>query len=340
MQLVSMSDPRPRRDEPIRLPAPPVPVLLIGGFLGSGKTTLVSRLLRDPAVGPRLAVLVNELGALGLDGELIGAASTSAALRTVQLDNGCICCTLRGPLSDALVELARPPRGAPPALILVELSGAALASEVHFRVATQALDEGAPFYADGLVCVVDAAQAERWHEREPALFDDQLRRADLVLLSKIDRATPDQRARSEALVAAIAPRALVVPSRFGDIDPALLLGLGDGAPPPPAGSHHHALAGRTVRFADPVARAALEALLEDASPPLYRIKGHVTLADEPPVLVQCVGEQIDVTAFAGDGEVTSRLTFIGRPDEVARWADPEALAARLGVRAALIAPAG
>jgi cobalamin biosynthesis protein CobW len=310
-----------------------VGVLLVGGFLGAGKTTLVTRLLRHPTVGPSLAVLVNELGALGLDGELIRGASESAALRTVQLDNGCICCTLKGSLGDALVELARPAAGPPPEQIVVELSGAASASEVHFQVGTLALDDDAPFYADGLVCVVDASQASRWHERERGLFEDQLRRADLVLLSKVDRATPAERTRTEALVAAIAPRALVVPCAFGDVDPAQLLGLGGALPPEPAPAHPHALAGRTVRFGGAPARAALEALLEDASPELYRIKGRVALAGEPPVLVHGVGEQIDLTALRPDDEAPSRLTFIGRPADVARWADAPALAARLGVPA-------
>src|SRR5262245_28046937 len=117
--------------------------------------------MRDPQLGPQLAVLVNELAPLGLDGEIIRGASESAALRTVQLDNGCICCTLKGSLGAALTELARPATAAPPAAIVVELSGAALASELHFQIAAQALED-VPYFADGLICVVDAALAPRW----------------------------------------------------------------------------------------------------------------------------------------------------------------------------------
>src|SRR6202012_1793284 len=121
-------------------------------------------------IGGRLAVLVNELGGLGLDAELIVGTSETASLRTVQLDSGCLCCTLKGELGQALVELARPTVGPPPAPIVVGLSGAALASEVHFQIATQALD--APYYADGLVCVVDAHAAPRWSREAAPLFLD------------------------------------------------------------------------------------------------------------------------------------------------------------------------
>lgn len=321
--------------------APRVGVLLVGGFLGAGKTTLVTRLMRDPELGPRLAVVVNELGPLGLDGELIASGSDPAALRTVQLDNGCICCTLQGSLGETLTALARPAAGTPPAVILVELSGAALASEVHFQVGTQALDPAAPYVSDGLVCVVDAAAAPRWHAREPGLFEDQLRRADLVLLSKLDSATPAEQAATTALITAVAPRALVVPCSFGAIDPAQLFGIGierEGEHAPTPTPHRHGLSGRTVRLDAPVARAALEALLDDASPALYRIKGRVALVSEPAVVVQCVGEQIELSPFvsASDDDAPSRLTFIGRPADVAAWADAAQLGARLGVAATAV----
>jgi G3E family GTPase len=291
---------------------PRVGVLLVGGFLGAGKTTLLRHLVADPSLGPKLAVLVNELGALGLDGELVRAAQTSATLRSVQLDSGCLCCTLRGELGDALLELARPELGAPPEQIVVELSGAALASEVHFQIATQALD--APYYADGLVCVVDAQQAPRWMREAEGLFLDQLIHADLVLLSKLDVATRDERRATEALIADRAPGARVVPCTRGDIDSALLLGLRTTSVPP-AHAHgvKHSLQGETVLLPGPLSRAALEALLEDTTPSLYRIKGLADVIDDGqvrPTWVQCVGDQIEL-AEAGPRTEPRRLIFIG-----------------------------
>lgn len=316
-----------------------VGVLLVGGFLGAGKTTLVSRLLRDPEVGPRLAVLVNELGPLGLDGELIRSTSETAALRTVELDNGCLCCTLKGALGDALLELSQPKIGPPPLQIVIELSGAALASEVHFAVS--ALSRDAPFHADGLVCVVDAVRAPQTVEEQPDLFRDQLSRADLVLLSKLDRATSDERARSEAIIAALAPGARTVECAFGGVDPRLLLGCAPSLPVIAAPhAHHHSLSGRTVTFAGPLDEDALLRYLEEASPSLYRIKGLVGVADGTR-LVQCVGDHVELSPYAGM-QGPARLTFIGSMKDVQRCADVEVLARALGVRASLVvaAPVG
>jgi cobalamin biosynthesis protein CobW len=305
--------------------APPrVGVLLVGGFLGAGKTTLLRHLVADPKTGGRLAVLVNELGALGLDGELIASAREGASLRTVQLDSGCLCCTLKGELGDALVELARPAVGPPPLQIVVELSGAALASEVHFQVSTQALD--APFYADGLVCVVDAHAAPRWAREAEALFVDQLARADLVLLSKLDRASGEERARTEALILRHAPQARVTPCTFGDVDAELLLGnLAAVAPPDRAHAHTHALASETISVPGPVSREALQTFLDSTSAALFRIKGLVdVLSDAGPVamLVQCVGDQIElVPARPAYGDVgPRRLIFISPPQALDRAA--------------------
>ncbi|MEO6953139.1 MAG: CobW family GTP-binding protein [Polyangia bacterium] len=319
-----------------------VGVLLIGGFLGAGKTTLVSRLLRDPHVGPRLAVLVNELGPLGLDGELIRSTSETAALRTVELDNGCLCCTLKGALGDALLELARPVSGLPPLAIIIELSGAAIASEVHFSISAMSRDD-APFHADGLVCVVDAARAPLTAAAQPDLFRDQLSRADLVLLSKLDRASDKERAASEAIIAGLAPDARVVECAFGEIDPQLLLGIApaQAVEPAPRAHHHRALTGRTVTFAGPLDEQTLERYLEDVSPSLYRIKGIVEVTSGARVLVQCVGDQVELTEHVGaDGP--ARLTFIGALHDVERSAAVEVLTRELGVPAVLVgtAPVG
>lgn len=295
-----------------------VGVLLIGGFLGAGKTTLLSRLVRDPEVGGRIAVLVNELGALGIDGELIAQAREGGAVRTVQLDSGCLCCTLTGELGEALHELARPKQGPPPQQIIVELSGAALASEVHFQIATQALE--APYFVDGLVCVVDAQAAPRWANEAEALFVDQLSRADLVLLSKLDVCSPQQKQDTLALIAKLAPGARVVEAVRGEVDPALLLGgfqRADAAPRTAATPHVHALDGETLRLTHALAHDELMQLLEAVTPDLFRVKGLVDLYENEPrsaiaTVVQCVGDQIELTRAAPTLEKSERrLIFIG-----------------------------
>lgn len=312
--------------------APSVGVLLVGGFLGAGKTTLLRRLVRDPRIGPRLAVLVNELGALGVDGDLIRAERDTDALRTVQLDSGCLCCTLKGELGQALEELAAPTQGAPPAQIVVELSGAALASEVHFQISTQALS--ASYHADGLVCLVDAHQAPRWAVEASELFSDQLARADLVLLSKLDLATPEEVDATRRLLSALAPGARVVPCAHGDVDPELLLGMPYDAMRPEAPHRHvHGLRGETIALPAPVQARTLEAFLDEHAASFFRIKGIVDLTGDEahgggtsPCLVQCVGDQIDVSPFA-DAGAARRLTFIAPADSPAWGGAPEAFLA-------------
>ncbi len=199
--------------------------------------------------------------------------------------------------------------------IVVELSGAALASEVHFQIATQALD--APFYADGLVCVVDAHAAPRWAREAEALFVDQLARADLVLLSKLDRASAEERRVTEALITRHAPHARVTPCSFGDVDAGLLLGnLTPLAPLDRPHAHTHALASETILVPAPVAREALEAFLDSTSATLFRIKGLIDVqSDMGPqaTVVQCVGDQIELVPTTG-AVGPRRLIFISPPD--------------------------
>src|SRR5690349_3823293 len=112
---------------------PKVGVTVISGFLGSGKTTLLQRLVRDPVLGPKVAIIVNDLGELGLDHELIASQGTTPTLQVTSLISGCVCCTLRSDLGEALLQLAK---GVgllrPPEHILIEPSGVARASEVSF----------------------------------------------------------------------------------------------------------------------------------------------------------------------------------------------------------------
>jgi len=299
-----------------------VPVIVVAGFLGAGKTTLLRRLVADPVVGPGLAILVNELGALGLDEELIRSASTSASLRTVQLDSGCVCCALQGDLKDALAELARPPSSsgrAAPTHIFLETSGAAVASEVRFRVGV--VGPYAGVHAEAVITVVDAANLERARGEAPELFEDQIECADLVLLNKTDLVGPDVVARRLEVIRAIAPRATILPVVAAEVEPRLLVGAvpldgggraavepeGHAAPP----SRGHGFGSVAIEVARPLAREALETLLEEVAERVYRVKGVVD-SDEGPLLVQSVGDQIELEPLPEAMRAARRrLIFIG-----------------------------
>ena len=153
-----------------------IPVVVIGGYLGAGKTTLVNHLLR-PAGGRRIAVLVNDFGAINIDADLI----TGADGELLSLAGGCICCSFGSDLVGALLKL--PLREPPPDVVVIETSGVALPGAVarSARLA-QGLEVGA-------VVVLADAEVVRQHATDSYVGDtvrQQLREADLVLLNKAD----------------------------------------------------------------------------------------------------------------------------------------------------------
>ena len=189
---------------------PPVPVLLVTGFLGAGKTTLINRMLAD-ADGRRLAAVVNDFGAINIDAELISGASDGV----VSLANGCICCTLQGDLLRTLAALLRRP--ARPDGIVIETSGIADPGDVVRTLMDPVIWKEAPL--DTVLCLVDATRPETLDD---ALCRSQLRAADVIALSKADIADPEHLARSRAAAAAAKPSAVLVEAVQGRIPPSLL----------------------------------------------------------------------------------------------------------------------
>ncbi len=307
-------------------------VTVISGFLGSGKTTLLRRIVADRELGPRIAVLVNDVGELGLDPDLVRSAGTAKALHVTELLSGCICCTLQGELSTALRALVRGEGlPSPPEHIFIEPSGIARASEVSFAVNAIGFDE--PVQTDAVVTLVDAWNAERAHREHTELFEDQLRSADLVLLNKSDLlpSLSDRQNLQEWLLP-LAPRATFLWSQRANIDLSLLLGRVDltaAQPVPtrmqPAVQPHphvrtHGMAALTVPMPFAIARAALEDFLDAQAERIFRIKGvlNVRYSDDDssgvPTLVQAVGDRVEIDALPQDSLLCAsprRLIFIG-----------------------------
>ena len=167
----------------------PVPILLVTGFLGAGKTTLVNHILQQ-ADGRRIAAVVNDFGAINIDAELIAGAEDGV----VSLANGCICCSLEGDLLRTLANLLR--RTPRPEAIVIETSGVADPEDIIRNLMDPVILREAPL--ETVLCVADAASPEA--ELGDPLLLSQLRAADLVALSKGDLVDePTFEARRSAL---------------------------------------------------------------------------------------------------------------------------------------------
>jgi len=213
----------------------PLPVTVVTGFLGAGKTTLVNAWLAGIARGD-VAVIVNEHGRIGIDGELLAARARTV----VEITGGCICCTTQAELVRALDELAA--TAAPGGRVLVETSGAASPAGV-----LRAIAAGGPegtFALDGVITVVDASRVDAVCRHDLAI--EQIGYADIVVLSRIDACDAEVVDRARAVVAAHNAAAAVVGGARGvvpaaaTLDELLALRRTDlPAPRPSSAAHAH-----------------------------------------------------------------------------------------------------
>ena len=235
-----------------------LPVTVITGFLGAGKTTVLRHLLTNS--GQRLAVMVNEFGSVGLDGDLIRSCGfcpeEEVENRLVELNNGCLCCTVQDdflPTMEKLLERSDQLDG-----IVVETSGLALPrpllqaldwpeirSRVHVNgvvtlVDGEALSEGSP--------VADRQALERQRAEDPSLdhitaidelFQDQLQAADLVLISRADTLSATTLASVQAAIAPkVRPGTTLLPVANGALDSSVVLGIEHHSAAHSHGAHH------------------------------------------------------------------------------------------------------
>ncbi|MFV0299249.1 MAG: cobalamin biosynthesis protein CobW [Hyphomicrobiaceae bacterium] len=301
-----------------------IPVTVITGFLGSGKTTLVRHLMANPA-GRRLAVLVNEFGSAGVDGNILKSCADEncPAESIVELTNGCICCTVADefiPTIEALLAMPKTPDH-----ILIETSGLALPKPLLKAFDWPPIRSRVT--VDGVIALADAeavaaglfapdpkaVQAQREadasidHETPLSeVFEDQIACADIVLLSKADLAGADGIAKARAMIEAEAPRPVPILSvTEGAIDTRVVLGLEaaaeddiDARPSHHDGADDHehddfdTVAVELGEVDDPQPLiAAIERLATERN--VLRVKGYVAVAGKPMrLLVQAVGARV------------------------------------------------
>ncbi len=328
-----------------------IPVTVITGFLGSGKTSLIRHLLQNNQ-GRRIAVLVNEFGELGIDGELLKSCQIcpedgDAGNNIFELTNGCLCCTVQEEFLPTMQQLLK--RRDSIDCILIETSGLALPKPLVKAFRWQEIRAGAT--VDAVITVVDCAavaagrfannpeaiaaqrQADDSLEHETPLqelFEDQLACADLVVLNKTDLVDTATKAQVEELIKQELPRVVkIVESHSGQLDASILLGFQaaveddlDSRP-----SHHdteedhdhddeitstHLILDRA--FDPDKLQKQLQKLVHQQE--IYRIKGFVAVPNKPMRLVmQGVGTRFDQfydRPWQPQEARQTRLVFIGR----------------------------
>jgi G3E family GTPase len=313
-----------------------IPVSVITGFLGSGKTTLVAQMLRHPAMG-RTAVIVNEFGEIGLDHDLIEVSDESF----VQLSTGCLCCNVRSDLVRTLADLAaRRRRGEVTAFerVVIETSGLADPGPIlHALMTDRGLCDA--YVLDAVVTTVDAITGAQALDRHPESVR-QVAVADTILLTKTD--LPQARADElEALLRRRNGDARVMRAVRGDISPAALFARGDsvaaspvllaqgaeapslGKPPGkvPAHAHTDGIGTFSLLRTQPVHAAALalfvSALADNCGPDLLRVKGIAQVAERPerPAVVHGVQHVYFAPRWLArwpSDDRRTRIVFIGR----------------------------
>ncbi len=253
----------------------PVPVVLVAGFLGAGKTTVVNHLLAH-AQGKRIAAVVNDFGAINIDAELIAGAADGV----VSLSNGCICCSLESDLLRTLAVLLR--RDPKPELIVIETSGVADPADIVRNLMDPLIWREAPL--ETVLCVVDATAPVA--KLDDALLRSQIRSADVIALSKVDLADATNHSAVRDAVRAMRPAAVLVDAPHGDVPLALLFaGDVDRAPAPrepgvrrPAMDRFETLSWTSER---PVSLPRLQAAIGRLAPKLARAKGLFDTIEQP-----------------------------------------------------------
>lgn len=326
-----------------------VPATVITGFLGSGKTTLLNHILTAQH-GKRIAVIENEFGEVDIDGSLV-ASHSSVSEDIVMVNNGCLCCTVRGDLVKMLLQLAKKKQGQFDHIV-IETTGLAKPAPV---IETFCTDELVSQYVklDGVVTLVDSKHAmQHLNEVKPRFVVneavEQVAYADRIILNKIDLVTETELGSLTERIKHINAMAPVKLAKYGSVDMDFVLGVGgydleridsevhvdnshcathhhESAHGHHEGHHHNHMHDSAVSSVTIVSEGTLdldevddwlERLIEEKGEDLYRMKGILSVSgSEQQYVFQGVHSTLDGCpgkAWGPDEKRINKLVFIGR----------------------------
>jgi G3E family GTPase len=283
-----------------------LPVTLVTGFLGSGKTTLVNHILTNRR-GVRAAVLVNELGAIGIDNDLI----VDTKGRMIELSNGCICCSINNDLVDGIVRVLSRPE--PVDHLLVETTG--IADPLPVALTFQRPEFRDLLRLDAIVALADAEQF-RSDLFDSAAARNQLRHADVVLLNKCDLVDEEKLRAVEGGIRSVTQAARLVRTTRSAVPLPLILDV-DSKPIEPASGyalpHDDGFISLSFESDRPFLIAPFQTFLDHRPPGLFRGKGFLWFAEtEKRYVFHLVGDRFTLDDDPRPVRGSNRLVLIGR----------------------------
>lgn len=308
----------------IHKPEAPIPVTIIGGFLGAGKTSLLNEILSGDH-GIRAGVLVNDFGAINIDSQLVVGVDED---ETINLANGCICCNIRDDLVAACLLMLQRPE--PPEILLIETSGVS----DPFQVANSFVnpDFNGAFLLNAILTIVDAKQLPNLEGEMAALAKKQIEVADFLILNKLDLVSKEELNLVKGIARKIAPKSRILETSYGRIPLELVLSNshkendgfrlfpGHGSP-----SHHHTFSTWHWTSDQKLSLPRIKRVLEKLPDSIYRAKGILYIEEMPiyKVVMQMVGGRYEIgeTDKWGGTSPKSELVLIGVKDGF----DPEQL---------------
>ena len=308
-------------------PNTPIPITILSGFLGAGKTSLLNHILHGNH-GLRVGVLVNDFGEINIDAELVAGVSGNS----VSLSNGCVCCSIRDDLVESTLQLVQGPNR--PEYLILETTF--VESELKSLIDV-----------DSILTVVDAENIRSLDDEYEELAEDQISMADIVILNKVDLADQVTLDDLKSWIHAIVPNARLIETTHGKVPLELILGIGQFEPERVLGKtssdihvhaesghdhhqqdhdghhedhghdHDHTLVFSTWSYSSnkPHSYKALRQAVESLPSTIYRVKGIVFLNESPDRrgVIQLVGKRtrVSVSESWGDKTPYTRIVMIG-----------------------------